>query len=92
YKKSRSRDLGIPFTDVTDKSNSITDVEGVTTIFPRGFKNVFRRMPCFANWFSLNGDGAMTGVHYLTERGFLTAPILITNTNSVGICQDSLIK
>ncbi|CAF5152376.1 unnamed protein product, partial [Rotaria sp. Silwood1] len=37
----------------------------VTAIFPRGLKNVFRRMPWFANWFSLNGDGAMTGVHYL---------------------------
>ncbi|CAF2460717.1 unnamed protein product [Rotaria sp. Silwood2] len=65
---------------------------GVTAIFPRGLKKVFHRMPCFANWFSLNGDGEMTGMHYLTESGFLTAPILITNTNSVGICRDSLIK
>jgi D-aminopeptidase len=65
---------------------------GVTAIFPRGVKNAFGRMRCFANWFSLNGNGEMTGIHWLTESGFLTTPILITNTNSVGIARDSLIK
>lgn len=34
----------------------------------------------------------MTGIHWLTESGFLTTPILITNTNSVGTCSESLIK
>jgi L-aminopeptidase/D-esterase-like protein len=65
---------------------------GVTAIFPRGIKKAFQNLPCFANWFSLNGNGEMTGIHWLTESGFLTTPILITNTNSVGICQESLIK
>jgi L-aminopeptidase/D-esterase-like protein len=65
---------------------------GVTAIFPRGVKNAFGGMHCFANWFSLNGNGEMTGLHWVTESGFLMTPILITNTNSVGICRDSLIK
>jgi hypothetical protein len=34
----------------------------------------------------------MTGIHWLTESGFLPSPILITNTNSIGLCRDSLIK
>ncbi|CAF3904982.1 unnamed protein product, partial [Adineta steineri] len=65
---------------------------GVTAIFPRGASKVLQNQPCFANWFSLNGNGEMTGIHWITESGFLTTPILITNTNSIGICHDSLFK
>ena len=65
---------------------------GVTAIFPRGSDFRARQSPCFGNWFSLNGNGEMTGIHWLTESGFLTSPILITNTNSVGICRDSMLE
>ncbi|CAF3564026.1 unnamed protein product [Rotaria sp. Silwood1] len=65
---------------------------GVTSIFPRGTDLTIYQPPCFANWFSLNGNGEMTGIHWLTESGFLTSPILITSTNNVGICRDSMIK
>ncbi|CAF3781005.1 unnamed protein product [Rotaria sordida] len=65
---------------------------GVTAVFPRGTDLTIRQPPCFANWFSLNGNGEMTGIHWLTESGFLTSPILITSTNYVGICRDSIIK
>ncbi|UJR07744.1 hypothetical protein I4U23_012028 [Adineta vaga] len=65
---------------------------GVTAIFPRAPEKVLNDMRCFANWFSLNGNGEMTGIHWLTESGFLTTPILITNTNSIGICHQSLFK
>jgi D-aminopeptidase len=61
---------------------------GVTAIFPRGQSNV----PVYANWYTLNGNGEMTGTTWVTESGFLETPILITNTNSVGVCRDAMLK
>jgi L-aminopeptidase/D-esterase-like protein len=58
---------------------------GVTAILPGG-KNF---TPVFANWHMLNGNGDMTGTHWVTESGFLETPILITNTGSVGIVRDA---
>src|ERR1041384_3027131 len=42
---------------------------GVTTIFPRGRANAGD--PVFGAWFTLNGNGEMTGTTWLTEGGFL---------------------
>ncbi|MCU0375870.1 MAG: P1 family peptidase [Chitinophagaceae bacterium] len=63
---------------------------GVTAIFPRGKARKFS--PVFANWYSLNGNGEMTGTTWLTESGFLETPIMITNTNSVGVVRDAVLK
>lgn len=61
---------------------------GVTAIFPKGKKF----SPVYANWYSLNGNGEMTGTTWITESGFLETPIMITNTNSVGIVRDTVLK
>lgn len=61
---------------------------GVTAILPRGRQN----NPVFANWYSLNGNGEMTGTTWITESGFLETPIMITNTNSVGVVRDAVLK
>jgi len=61
---------------------------GVTAIFPAGKKYT----PVFANWHMLNGNGDMTGTHWITESGFLETPILITNTSSVGTARDAALK
>jgi L-aminopeptidase/D-esterase-like protein len=61
---------------------------GVTAILPRGKNN----NPVFANWYSLNGNGEMTGTTWITESGFLETPIMITNTNSVGVVRDAVLK
>jgi len=58
---------------------------GVTAILPRGP----RFDPVYANWYTLNGNGDMTGTHWITESGFLETPILITNTGSVGTVRDA---
>jgi D-aminopeptidase len=58
---------------------------GVTAILPGGKKFT----PVFANWHMLNGNGDMTGTHWVTESGFLETPILITNTSSVGLVRDA---
>ncbi|MBD0279625.1 MAG: P1 family peptidase [Flavisolibacter sp.] len=61
---------------------------GVTAILPRGKEFA----PCYANWYMLNGNGDMTGTHWITESGFLETPILITNTGNVGTVRDAAWK
>ncbi|MBA3673493.1 MAG: P1 family peptidase [Chitinophagaceae bacterium] len=61
---------------------------GVTAILPRGKEFA----PVYANWYALNGNGDMTGTHWITESGFLETPILITNTGNVGIVRDAAWK
>ncbi len=61
---------------------------GVTAILPRGKYN----NPVYANWYTLNGNGEMTGTTWITESGFLEGPVMITNTNSVGLVRDAVLK
>ena len=63
---------------------------GVTAIFPRGKAKKFS--PVYANWYSLNGNGEMTGTTWVTESGFLETPVMITNTNSVGTVRQAVLK
>jgi L-aminopeptidase/D-esterase-like protein len=62
---------------------------GVTAILPRG-KN--SRDAVFAGYFSLNGNGEMTGTHWVEDSGFLDGPVMITNTHSVGVVRDAVIQ
>jgi L-aminopeptidase/D-esterase-like protein len=39
---------------------------------------------CPAGWYSLNGNGEMTGTHWITETGWLSSPVMLTNTHAVG--------
>ena len=62
---------------------------GVTAILPRG-KNSNDQV--FSAWFTLNGNGEMTGTTWVQESGFLEGPVMITNTHSVGIVRDAVIE
>jgi D-aminopeptidase len=62
---------------------------GVTVVHPRGKAN---RDPVFAAWFTLNGNGEMTGTTWIQESGFLEGPVAITNTHSVGVVRDAIIQ
>src|ERR1700722_3792145 len=62
---------------------------GVTAIMPRGVTNP---TPVFAGYYSQNGNGEMTGTAWIEESGFAESPILITNTHSVGLVRDTVIK
>lgn len=103
--KPRARDLGIPFEGETGKHNAITDVDGITVgystiidgdsartgvslIHPRGKDFT----PVYAGVHSFNGNGEMTGSAWIEEGGLLEGPIGITNTHSVGIVRDTIIK
>jgi len=61
---------------------------GVTAILPRGKES---KDAVFAGWFSLNGNGEMTGAHWVEDSGFLDGPVMITNTHSVGVVHDAVI-
>jgi D-aminopeptidase len=56
---------------------------GVTAILPRGKKH--KPSPIWAGKFNLNGNGEMTGTHWINEAGYFISPICITNTHSVGM-------
>ena len=61
---------------------------GVTVIHPRGGGPD----PVFGAWFTLNGNGEMTGTTWLQESGLLEGPIAITNTHSVGVVRDAILQ
>jgi len=62
---------------------------GVTVVHPRGKNN---HDPVFAAWFTLNGNGEMTGTTWVQESGLLEGPVAITNTHSVGVVRDAIIQ
>jgi L-aminopeptidase/D-esterase-like protein len=62
---------------------------GVTVVHPRGKGNAD---PVFGAWFTLNGNGEMTGTTWLEESGVLEGPVAITNTHSVGVVRDAILR
>ena len=62
---------------------------GVTVVHPRGRASAD---PVFGAWFALNGNGEMTGTTWLQESGQLEGPIAITNTHSVGVVRDAVLR
>ena len=62
---------------------------GVTAILPRGRSGV--GVPCAAGWYSLNGNGEMTGTTWIEEVGALSMPIGITNTHSIGAVHEGIV-
>ncbi|HYM04980.1 MAG TPA: P1 family peptidase [Terriglobales bacterium] len=61
---------------------------GVTAVLPRGRNSLDA---VFAGWFTLNGNGEMTGTTWVEDSGFLDGPVMITNTHSVGVVRDAVI-
>jgi L-aminopeptidase/D-esterase-like protein len=62
---------------------------GVTVVHPRGKASAD---PVFGAWFTLNGNGEMTGTTWLEESGILEGPVAITNTHSVGVVRDAILQ
>jgi D-aminopeptidase len=61
---------------------------GVTAVLPRGKGSTDA---VFGAWFTLNGNGEMTGTTWLEDSGLLDGPVMITNTHSVGVVRDAVI-
>jgi len=62
---------------------------GVTAILPRG-KGSFDSV--FGAFYAGNGNGDMTGTHWVEESGVIETPVLITNTLSVGTVRDAAVS
>jgi len=56
---------------------------GVTAILPRGKQDKLK--PVWAGFYALNGNGELTGMHWINDGGYFVSPICITNTHSVGV-------
>lgn len=98
--KPRARDLGLPFPGTPGPWNAITDVPGVrvgfctltdpakkmrtgvTAILPRDDRGI--PVPVWAGHYALNGNGEMTGTHWIDDAGHFVGPVCITNTHAVG--------
>ncbi len=98
--KPRARDLGIPFAGTPGPWNAITDVPGVrvgfctltdparkmrtgvTAILPRDETGM--PQPVWAGHYALNGNGEMTGTHWIDDAGYFIGPVCITNTHGIG--------
>lgn len=63
---------------------------GVTAILPRPPADI--SSPCYAGFFSGNGNGELTGIHLIEEVGAFSLPITITNTHSLGVARDATLK
>lgn len=63
---------------------------GVTAILPRGRGGIGQ--PCAAGWYSLNGNGEMTGTTWIEESGAFNLPILLSNTHAIGACHTGVIS
>jgi L-aminopeptidase/D-esterase-like protein len=104
--RPRARGLGIVLPGEPGPLNAITDVEGVevgmttliqgdavrtgvTAILPRGRSGVGQ--PCAAGWYSLNGNGEMTGTTWIDESGSFNLPIALSNTHAVGACHTGVV-
>lgn len=104
--KARAREIGIDFPGTPGKYNAITDVSGievgfstingpgiqtgVTAILPRG--RDANPVYLWAGQHTLNGNGEMTGCHWIHDAGYFMSPICITNTHSVGITHHATLK
>jgi D-aminopeptidase len=62
---------------------------GVTAILPRGRST--EMIPVWAGISALNGNGEMTGSHWIADGGYFYGPILLTNTHSVGIAHHAAV-
>lgn len=74
-------DVHIGFTTLTDPAINMRT--GVTAILPRGDERDVPT-PVWAGQYSLNGNGEMTGTHWVNDAGYFVGPICITNSHGIG--------
>ena len=105
--RPRARGLGIDLPGTPGPLNAITDVPGVevgvttlihgdsvrtgvTALLPRGKAGL--GAPCAAGWFSLNGNGEMTGTTCIEEIGAVDLPVVLSNTHAIGACHTGVVR
>ncbi len=71
-------------------TNGLPVQTGVTAILPRGRNSA--PQPVFAGLSVLNGNGEMTGSHWIRDAGHFLGPVMITNTHSVGAAHEAAVR
>ena len=107
-RRPRARELGLPFPGTPGPFNAITDIggvrvgfttlndptrslrTGVTAIRPRDDRGV--PVPVAAGHYALNGNGEMTGTHWIDDAGYFVGPVCITNTHGVGAVHEGAVR
>jgi D-aminopeptidase len=83
----------VGFKTLTDFARAAGDTQictGVTAILPRGHDP--RPLAVWAGQFDLNGNGEMTGTHWIRDAGYFLGPICLTNTHSVGTVHQAAVR
>jgi L-aminopeptidase/D-esterase-like protein len=63
---------------------------GVTAILPHAQSET--PVPVYAGVHRFNGNGEMTGTHWIEDGGTFLGPVMITNTHAVGITHHSTVR
>ncbi|WP_115734432.1 P1 family peptidase [Aminobacter aminovorans] len=63
---------------------------GVTAILPHAASPT--PMPVYAGVHRFNGNGEMTGTHWIEDGGYFLGPVVITNTHAVGMAHHATVK
>ncbi len=63
---------------------------GVTAVLPRGYH--LEPQPVWAGLHRFNGNGEMTGTHWIEDAGYFCGPICVTNTHSVGMVHHAAVR
>ena len=82
-------DVAVGYTTLIEGDGAGAVRTGVTAILPRGQSGVGR--PTTAGIHSLNGNGELTGSHWIAETGLLALPIALTNSHAVGTVHRGII-
>ena len=83
--------LGVGFTTIVSPPGANPQIRtGVTAIVPH--LNEDAPLCTWAGFHALNGNGEMTGVHWVEDAGLIRGPILITNTHSVGMVHHAAVR
>ena len=82
--------LSVGMTTLIDGEGEHAIRTGVTAILPRARAELLH--PCWAGNFSMNGNGELTGCHWIKEAGWFHGPVLITNTCSLGMVHHGAVR
>jgi len=83
--------VGVGFSSIVEDPATGSQVRtGVTAIVPRLGER--RPVPVWAGYHALNGNGEMTGTHWVEDGGYIVGPVCLTNTHSVGIVHHAAVR
>jgi Peptidase family S58 len=75
---------------LASRAGDVQVCSGVTAVLPRGRNPT--PLPVWAGQFDFNGNGEMTGSHWVADAGYFIGPICLTNTHAVGAAHQAAVR